>query len=282
MANPTPRASGAAGTYMTSRGVELCYELNGDGVPIAFVNSFFMPSAGWRLFTEDLVRTNRILTYDLGAQGWSHEDVADFGSYVADLDELLDALELESTYLLGHSSGTQIAAAYAAECPQRVRGLVLVGPLVNPTGGERRRAMVAAWRDAYVSGGWPRLFDLLWWLVHSEATLERAGPMGRRLMRRRFEELNRESDPMPLFALSDTHQVEFAPDWSAIAMPTLLLSGADDCVTTTSGLAETRELIASSEVVLVPRAGHVLYLEAPQAFQSEVRRFVERVEAGRG
>jgi 3-oxoadipate enol-lactonase len=270
-----------SGAHVTDRGVELSYELCGSGPTITFVSSFFMPASGWGVFTDELQVCNRLLTYDLGPGGWSQADLADFDDYVDDLRQLLDALEVETTFLVGHSSGTQICTAFAAAHPDRVRGLVLVGPLVNPTGGPRRQEMVAAWRSAYLEGGFGRLFDALWWVVHSEGTLKRAGRIGRRLMRQRFIELNRGSDPMPLFALSDTHQVEFAPDWDALTMPTLLLVGEDDCVAPASAVREASDLIAASEVVVVPKAGHILYLEANEAFQAEVQGFVERVERKR-
>ena len=267
-----------SGRMTTARGVDLEYRVTGEGPTIAFVNSFFMPAAGWGACTTTLRERNRLLTYDLGPDGWSGKDVAEFDAYVADLDELFDELHVDDAYILGHSSGSQVAVAYAAAHPERVRGLVLVGPLVNPTGGERRRALVDAWRSAYLAGGFEELFDSLWWLVHSEATLRRAGRMGHRILRSRFVEMNSGTNPLPLFALSDTHQVEFAPDWDAIDMPTLLLTGEDDCVATASCLRETGELLRASRLVLVPRAGHMLYVEAADAFQEEVQRFVDGVE----
>jgi 3-oxoadipate enol-lactonase len=267
-------------TLTTSQGVRLTYELVGSGPTIAFVNSFLMPASGWAAFTLDLRERNRLLTYDLGPDSWSTGTVPAFERYVDDLDELLDAVEVESTYLLGHSSGTQIAIAYAAARPERVRGLVLAGPSANPRGGERRRELVAGWRSAYLAGGFEGLFDALWPIVHSEVTLRRAGEMARRIMRHRFVAMNAGSDPLPLFALSDSHQVAFAPDWEAIAAPTLILVGEDDCVSTASAVRETRELIRGSEVVVLEHAGHVVYLEATAAFQREVQRFVDRVEAG--
>jgi pimeloyl-ACP methyl ester carboxylesterase len=270
------------GRHVTARGVELNYELRGEGPTVTLVSSFFMPASGWGVFTNELSTSNRLLTYDLGPGGWSSVEVADFDSYVADLDELLDVLGVERTYLVAHSSGTQICTAYAAAHPDRVAGLVLVGPLVNPTGGPRRREMVDAWRSAYLEGGFGALFDSLWWLVHSESTLKRAGAIGRKLMRRRFVQLNEGSNPLPLFALSDTHQVEFAVDWEALTMPALLLTGEDDCVATASAVRETQGLMPGSEVVKVPNAGHILYLEANDAFQEEVQRFLDRVERGRG
>ncbi|MGA8534402.1 MAG: alpha/beta hydrolase [Candidatus Tumulicola sp.] len=49
---------------------------------------------------------------------------------LAALPELLDALEIHDFILVGHSDGASIALIYAAEHPERVRGLVLEAPHV--------------------------------------------------------------------------------------------------------------------------------------------------------
>lgn len=51
---------------------------------------------------------------------------------VAWLDRLLDALELDSAALLGHSAGGTLALRYALAHPDRVRQLVLIGPPALP------------------------------------------------------------------------------------------------------------------------------------------------------
>ncbi|HSK16313.1 MAG TPA: alpha/beta hydrolase [Gaiellaceae bacterium] len=51
---------------------------------------------------------------------------------VAWLDRLLDALELDTTALLGHSAGGTLALRYALAHPERVRRLVLIGPPALP------------------------------------------------------------------------------------------------------------------------------------------------------
>lgn len=55
------------------------------------------------------------------------------------LAQLLDALEVPGPVtLLGHSYGAAVALAFAAACPGRVRGLVLVSPTAYPVRGLTR------------------------------------------------------------------------------------------------------------------------------------------------
>jgi pimeloyl-ACP methyl ester carboxylesterase len=59
--------------------------------------------------------------------GLDHID--DIFDLVVYYNDFLDALELESVHVVGHSLGGMFAAEFAALCPQRVRKLILVSPL---------------------------------------------------------------------------------------------------------------------------------------------------------
>ena len=77
---------------------------------------------------------------------------------VEDLDELREELRLEELTLLGHSIGATLTYDYLAAHPGRVRGLVLIGPVlpgdspeaIATLGGDtaRVRAATEAWRSA--------------------------------------------------------------------------------------------------------------------------------------
>ena len=58
-----------------------------------------------------------------------------------------------------------------------------------------------------------------------------------------------------------------------IAVPTLLLAGADDPVTTVADAQAMQASIAGSSLALVP-ASHLSNLEAPQAFEQAVLDFL--------
>ena len=70
----------------------------------------------------------RVVAPDLPGHGGSAgEAVPDIGQRAEWLLRLLDALDLPSAWLVGHSMGSLITLAAAARAPQRVRGLVLIG-----------------------------------------------------------------------------------------------------------------------------------------------------------
>ena len=61
------------------------------------------------------------------SDGLEHLD--DLWDLVLFYEELLDELGLEQTFVVGHSYGGLLAAELAAQCPQRIRRLALVGSL---------------------------------------------------------------------------------------------------------------------------------------------------------
>jgi pimeloyl-ACP methyl ester carboxylesterase/DNA-binding CsgD family transcriptional regulator len=83
----------------------------------------------WRGFLEDLSVGRSLVRYDERGTGLSDRDAADlsFEAMVADLEALVDALELQRFALLGMSQGGAISIAYAARHPDRVSALVLCG-----------------------------------------------------------------------------------------------------------------------------------------------------------
>jgi pimeloyl-ACP methyl ester carboxylesterase len=67
-----------------------------------------------------------------------------------------------------------------------------------------------------------------------------------------------------------------------IAVPTLLLYGADDARAPRAVAEALRVAIPGSRLVLLPGAGHDVNLEAPQGFDAAVRSFLGAVRAATG
>jgi pimeloyl-ACP methyl ester carboxylesterase len=59
-----------------------------------------------------------------------------------------------------------------------------------------------------------------------------------------------------------------------VQVPTLLLYGTEDVRAPVSVANAMHSAIAGSELVMVPGVGHILNVEAPERFNSEVRRFL--------
>jgi pimeloyl-ACP methyl ester carboxylesterase len=74
-----------------------------------------------------------VMAYDLRGHGrspWSGPHTVD--QHVDDLDDVLDACEIDQTGLIGEGLGARIAIAYAARRQERITSLTLLDPPVAP------------------------------------------------------------------------------------------------------------------------------------------------------
>jgi pimeloyl-ACP methyl ester carboxylesterase/DNA-binding CsgD family transcriptional regulator len=122
----------------------VAYEMRGDGPPLVapawWVSHLELDwqSAGFRRFWEGVADRYTLIRYDRLGVGMSDRTIRDsdltLDGEVATLRALLDELELERVSLLGGSSGSCTAVAFAAAFPERVERLVLYGSY--PDGSE--------------------------------------------------------------------------------------------------------------------------------------------------
>jgi len=59
-----------------------------------------------------------------------------------------------------------------------------------------------------------------------------------------------------------------------VQVPALLLYGAEDVRAPVTLAQAMHSAIAGSKLVVIPGAGHILNIEAPERFNAEVRRFL--------
>ncbi|MFE7619638.1 alpha/beta fold hydrolase [Streptomyces sp. NPDC057496] len=141
-------------TFSAPDGTLLAYRAHGDGPPLVCVpggpaDSRYLGDLG------GLAAHRRTIVLDLRGTGRSAipDDASSYrcDRLVDDIEALRDHLGLARMDLLGHSAGTNIAVRYAAEHPDRVGGLVLIGPGVRAVGltvtGEMRREAALLRKD---------------------------------------------------------------------------------------------------------------------------------------
>jgi len=271
---------GAREPHRTPDGCRLYYETAGAGPTVTFVSTIYVASTAWRNFTSRLVRDHRIVTYDLRNQGASSETPAPFGRHVDDLHSLLDALGIQSTYLVGTSISTMICRDFALAHPDRVDGLVLVGPPFSPWGSARRRRIATSWISALDTAGPRGLFDLIYPLVFGDRALAGGGTPAYLALRERFLAMN--SHAQLRANLSAALDADDDPDLlRRVTAPTLLLAGDDDFTTTETTLQGIADLMPDATVEIIERCGHLPYFEATDRFEDAIDRFVRTVETAR-
>ncbi|GAA4977044.1 alpha/beta hydrolase [Kineococcus glutinatus] len=102
--------------------------------PLVFAHGFGCDQGMWRAVAPAFEDTHRVVLFDhVGAGGSdlrAHDPVrhASLDGYAQDVVELLEALDLGPVALVGHSVSAMIGVLVAAERPDLVSRLVLVGP----------------------------------------------------------------------------------------------------------------------------------------------------------
>lgn len=177
----------------------------------------------------------------------------------------------ESFDLFGHSMGGRVALEVYRQAPERVRRLALVSTGVHPLKeGEPEK------RRALQSVGWEQGFAALidQWLPPMVAEANRSNPRIYPPLRQMSIEAGQEVFDAQIHALVNRPEVDSL--LPRIACPTLVMTGELDGW---AGPEQHRAIAAAiphSELVIVPGAGHMIQLEAPDAVNAAIARWLER------
>jgi pimeloyl-ACP methyl ester carboxylesterase len=126
---------------ITRDGVRLNYVQSGSGEPaVVLLHGMACLHAHMLPVMSHLESRHRCVAFDLRGHGASDapRDAYAMDDFLADLDALIDELDLGRPILIGHSFGGSIALAYTDRYPDRARALVLLDS------GMRANAVVAA------------------------------------------------------------------------------------------------------------------------------------------
>jgi pimeloyl-ACP methyl ester carboxylesterase len=113
--------------------IELYYEDQGSGQPVVLIHGYPLNGHSWERQTRELLAAGyRVITYDRRGFGRSSKVGSgyDYDTFAADLNTLLEALDLRDVVLVGFSMGTGELARYVARYgPERVAKLAFLAAL---------------------------------------------------------------------------------------------------------------------------------------------------------
>ncbi|TAI60967.1 alpha/beta fold hydrolase [Bradyrhizobium sp. Leo170] len=247
-------------------GVEIYYEVHGDGPPLLLTHGYSSTSAMWQGQVAALSKRHRLVLWDMRGHGQSDypSDPAAYSEAltVADMAALLDAVGAEEAIVGGLSLGGYMSLAFYRAHPERVRALLIIdtGP------GFKKDDARDAWNK--------RAYD-------TAAKFEREGlDLLKSFSRERSTVTHRDASGLALAARGmltqrDARVIESLPD---IKAPSLIVVGADD----TPFLAASDYMAAKipgAQKVVIPAAGHAVNIDQPQAFIEAVLPFLDELEA---
>lgn len=104
----------------------LSYSSLGEGLPLLILHGLFGSSRNWQSLSKQYSQYFKVITIDLRNHGDSfHDSAMNYTLMAADVEQLMDQLELSSAHVLGHSMGGKVAMKFCQLHPGRVDKLVV-------------------------------------------------------------------------------------------------------------------------------------------------------------
>ena len=109
-------------------GVDLYYEISGQGAPVLLIQGVGVVGEGWRPQVDGLKQRFQTLIFDNRGIGKSTPCAGPISmeAMAEDARALMDLVGWESAHVVGHSMGGVIAQQLALDCSRRVRSLSLL------------------------------------------------------------------------------------------------------------------------------------------------------------
>lgn len=257
--------------FLTVNGITLHYRQDGlpDGVPLVFINSLGCDLRNWDGVVSRL--NHRLIRFDKRGHGLSDAPPAPYSMHdlAADVDSLLDQLNIESAILIGLSVGGMIALQTVLDFPNRVRALVLCDTAAK-IGTED------SWNDrihALRQHGMDYLADAILARWFAPQFIEQNPAVYRGF----YNLLTR----MPLegyigtcAALRDT---DLRDRVGEIHVPTLVLCGAQDVVITPDMAREFSDSLPNARFRVIEEAAHIPSVEQPEVLATAITEFLREI-----
>jgi pimeloyl-ACP methyl ester carboxylesterase len=117
------------GNLTSVNGMQMYYEVYGEGSPLVLLHGFTQSSQLWQPFIADFAKHYRLIVPDLRGHGRSTNPTNQFTNRQSALDiyALLDQLEIDQFKAMGISTGGMTLLHMATQQPARVEAMALIG-----------------------------------------------------------------------------------------------------------------------------------------------------------
>jgi pimeloyl-ACP methyl ester carboxylesterase len=269
------RANPPLGRFMDVEGVRIHYLERGEGPPLVMLHGYGSMIQELRLsgLYELAARRYRVILLDRPGYGYSSRPRRSWWgprAQAALLRSMLVRLGIERPILFAHSFGTLVALAYALEYPATTRSLVLASGYYFPTArldvpfmaspaiplvGDLMRHSISPLLARIL---WPKMLRL----VFSPAPVPKYFKLFPTWMALRPSQLRAAAEEAALLVPSAMRLQRL---YRALEVPAVIVAGSQDrYVSAERHSVELARLVPRAELVLSPRAGHMVHHVDPR------------------
>jgi len=244
----------------------------GPGDPVFLLHAFPLNGRMFEPQLEVLSEERRVVAPDYPGFGRTPRTPAqpDVRYYAEAVRRLLDRLGIERVVLGGVSMGGYVAFGCLRLFPERVSGLILSNTRPEPDSEEMRENRKNMARRV-AEEGVEVLIELQMERLLARDTLENDEAVVEKVRAMIFE-----SSPngvvAALGAMRD--RPDSTPLLESIEVPTLVIGGEEDGISSPEVMGAMAEKIPNSRHVTLARAGHLSNLETPEGFNAALKEFL--------
>lgn len=240
----------------TVNGKKLAVEVQGSGEAVILMHGLGGTANVWGAQIAELSRKFRTIRFDLEGSGRSPAASAlSVQGWVDDLGALMRAEGVSRARIVAHSLGTLIAQHFAAQNPERVASLALLG--INRAPPDERRQALRDRAAKVRQDGLEAIVDnvVAAGISAHSRQIPLVEPFARELILRQ---------PAEGYARSCEAVAESRPaDLAGIACPVLLIAGDEDSVSPPSISQAVAPTLRDARVVILEKCGHWMPIERP-------------------
>ena len=269
------------------KGVNLFYEETGQGLPLIFVHEFAGDYASWHLQVRFFSRRYRTIAYN--ARGYPPSDVPeDPGAYsqdqaVDDIVGVLDHLRIDRAHVVGLSMGGYASLHFGLRYPQRALSITVAGAGYGSVPAERDKFRKDSDEVArrFEADGMAKVAEF-YTKGPTRVQFMDKDPRGWKEFYDQFAAQSAKGHALTMrgVQMSRPSVYELEAGLEKLAVPTLIVTGDEDDPCLEPALFMKRK-IRSSALVVLPKSGHTINLEEPEAFNRTLLDFLTAVDAGR-
>jgi pimeloyl-ACP methyl ester carboxylesterase len=287
MSKTTPKQTGSFSSF---DGTSIHYEVRGEGEPLVFVYGLACLINHWHFQLDDFAKTHKVIAFDI--RGHHKSSVPEDRKNITleacakDLPYLFRELGIKKAHVFGHSLGAPIILKAYGMSPEIFKSITLINgfarsPIKGMFGLDIVEPIFRFVKSQYEKS--PQALVKIWRLiVANPLSALGAGLLGGfNLKLTQFKDIEIyaqgvASIPMEVFLLLFEDLIKFNGEdiAASVAVPTLIISGAQDLVTPQKMQEDLHHLIKNSLMVKVPYGSHCTQLDFPDYINLRIEKFL--------
>lgn len=258
---------------ITSGDAQIFYEDMEQGPSVVLIHAFPANHAMWLPAAEMLCTRYRLILPDVRGHADSEpgEGPATMDKHAADLVRICEDADIKRAVFAGISIGGYILFEFWRRHRDRVRALILCDTKAQADSEEARNTRLKAGKDVLERGPEPFIESMIPRLLGKTTQTGRPDLVDQtRAMLKRMSAKGIAAVQRGMAARPDSVET-----LKTIKVPTLILVGEEDNLTTVADADLMHKHIAGSQLRVIPKGGHYSPFEQHQTAAHEIRRFLD-------